>query len=133
MERKIINPAKWQDAFGFVQGQQVTGAQSVLFCAGQVSIDPEGKLLHVGDYRGQLNCVLDNIEKVLHAVGVTFDNVYEIRTVIGNATDFGALNDIFRERMPNRGFVGHGYVTEFLASGMKIEVEAEAYLPEFDS
>jgi hypothetical protein len=47
MERKIINPSKWQDALGFVQGHEVIAAQRVLYCAGQVSVDAEGKTLHV--------------------------------------------------------------------------------------
>lgn len=32
MERKIVNPSKWQDALGFVQGHEATGAQRVLYC-----------------------------------------------------------------------------------------------------
>lgn len=78
----------------------------------------------------QANSAFDSIEKVLTAAGATFDDVYEIRAMLSDAADFGTLNDIFRERLPNRGFVGHGYVTEFLAPGMKVEIEANAYLPQ---
>ncbi len=30
MERRVINPWKWQDNFGFVQANEVTGAQRTL-------------------------------------------------------------------------------------------------------
>lgn len=39
MERGIINPWKWQDEYGFVQANEVSGGQRVLYCAGQVSVD----------------------------------------------------------------------------------------------
>ncbi|WP_037370738.1 RidA family protein [Amycolatopsis orientalis] len=81
------------------------------------------------DFREQANIAFDNIEKVLHEAGATFEHVYEIRTMLSDAADFGVLNELFRERMPGRGFIGHGYVTGFLAPGMKIEIEANAYLP----
>jgi len=103
MERKIINPAKWQDAFGFVQGHQVTGAQSVLFCAGQVSIDPEGKLQHVGDYRGQLNCVLDNIEKVLQGGGFTVADIVRINIFTTDVDGFVANRDVLLKRFVAAG------------------------------
>ncbi len=129
MERKIINPAKWQDAFGFVQGQQVTGAQSVLFCAGQVSIDPEGKLLHVGDYRGQLNCVLDNIEKVLQGGGFTVADIVRINIFTTDVDGFVANRDVLLKRFVAAGgryastLVGVAHLArpEFL-----VEIEATA-------
>ena len=58
MERKIVNPWKWQDSYGFVQGHEVTGAQRVLYCAGQTSVDGEGNPLHTGDMAAQINQAL---------------------------------------------------------------------------
>ena len=42
MERRIINPWAWQDQLGFVQANQISGAQRVLICAGQASMDAGG-------------------------------------------------------------------------------------------
>ena len=50
MERKIIHPWKWQDPLGFVQATEVVGGQRVLYCAGQLSVDADGKSLHAGDF-----------------------------------------------------------------------------------
>src|SRR4051812_49185975 len=55
------------------------------------------------DFREQANAAFDNVEKVLHAAGATFENVYEIRTMLSDAADFAVLNELFRERMPGRG------------------------------
>lgn len=83
------------------------------------------------DFRAQAELTFDNIAAVLAAVDASFEHVYEIHATLARAEDFGVLNEIFRERIPERGFVGSGYVAEFLGPGMLIEVEARAYLPHF--
>jgi enamine deaminase RidA (YjgF/YER057c/UK114 family) len=65
MERRVINPWSWQDQFGFAQAVEVTGQQRVLYCAGQTSVDAEGRPVHVGDMRGQLMQAFSNLETVL--------------------------------------------------------------------
>ena len=35
MERRIINPWKWQDNLGFVQANEISGVQRQLICSGQ--------------------------------------------------------------------------------------------------
>lgn len=103
MEHKIINPAKWQDPLGFVQGHQVSGAQSMLFCAGQISIDPDGKPLHVGDFRGQLNCVLDNIERVLQGGGFTVADIVRVNIYTTDLEGFFANRDVLLKRFVAAG------------------------------
>lgn len=78
MERRSINPWRWQDQFGFSQAQEVTGAQRILYCAGQTSSDAEGRTLHAGDMRGQLNRAFDNLETVLREAGLSLSNVVRL-------------------------------------------------------
>ena len=59
MDRRIINPWTWQDNFGFVQGHEVTGAQRVLYCAGQAATDADGRPVHPEDMAAQLRQSLD--------------------------------------------------------------------------
>jgi len=65
VERRIFNPWRWQDEYGFVQANDVSDARRVLYCAGQVSVDAEGNPLHPGDMRAQIAQALDNLETVL--------------------------------------------------------------------
>jgi 2-iminobutanoate/2-iminopropanoate deaminase len=37
MESRVINPWTWQDQFAFVQAHEISGAQRVVYCAGQTS------------------------------------------------------------------------------------------------
>ncbi len=78
MERRIINPWTWQDQFGFVQATEISGAQRTIFCAGQVSTDDEGRPVHPGDMRAQINQALDNLETVLRQAGVALSDVVRL-------------------------------------------------------
>jgi enamine deaminase RidA (YjgF/YER057c/UK114 family) len=75
MERAVVNPWTWQDRFGFVQGNALTGAERLLLCAGQVSVDPDGKPLHPGDMTAQIAQALDNLETVLGEAEMTVADV----------------------------------------------------------
>jgi enamine deaminase RidA (YjgF/YER057c/UK114 family) len=78
MERKIINPWKWQDQYGFVQANEVRGTQRVLYCAGQVSVDAEGNPVHAGNMRAQITQALDNLDAVLSAAGFKMSDVVRL-------------------------------------------------------
>ena len=56
MDIDAVNPWRWQDKFDFAHAIDVRGAQRLLFCAGQTSVDPEGRALHPGNMRAQLDC-----------------------------------------------------------------------------
>lgn len=75
MERRIINPWSWQDAFGFVQAVEVVGAQRTLVCSGQASQGADGTPLHPGDMAAQTSRALDNLETLLAASGFSLADV----------------------------------------------------------
>lgn len=78
MERKIVNPWKWQDRYGFVQANEVSGGQRVLYCSGQVSVDAEGAPLNPGDMRAQITQALNNVDSVLSAAGFKVSDVVRL-------------------------------------------------------
>jgi enamine deaminase RidA (YjgF/YER057c/UK114 family) len=88
VERKIVNPWTWQDSFGFVQANEISGGQRVLFCSGQTSNDENGRPLHAGDIRAQFNQAMDNLEQVLTASGYSLSDVVRL---IYYTTDVDAL------------------------------------------
>ena len=78
MERRIINPWTWQDAFGFVQANAVKGSQRTLICAGQTSTDENGQLIHAGDMAAQITQALANLEVVLKDGGFELSDVVRL-------------------------------------------------------
>jgi enamine deaminase RidA (YjgF/YER057c/UK114 family) len=90
MQRRIINPWTWQIDYGYVQANEITGAQRILVCAGQCSVYRNGKPLHPGDMQAQIATALDNLETVLHQAGFRLADVVRLNlytTDIDSALD----------------------------------------------
>lgn len=88
MQLRAINPWPWSIPYGFSQGVHIEAPSRFLLCAGQVSLDAEGRVQHPEDIRAQLCLALDNLEAVLREAGMGFPNV--VRLVI-YTTDMDAL------------------------------------------
>jgi enamine deaminase RidA (YjgF/YER057c/UK114 family) len=82
VERRIVNPWTWQDELGFVQANEIVGANRVLYCAGVVSVDGNGAPQHAGDIRAQSLRALDNLETILHEAGYTLADVVRLNTYV---------------------------------------------------
>ncbi len=79
MERHTFNAGqRWQDADGFVQACEVRGGKRNLYCSGQLSVDPGGEPLCVGDMQGQLSAALDNLENLLKEAGFKMADIVRL-------------------------------------------------------
>jgi enamine deaminase RidA (YjgF/YER057c/UK114 family) len=78
MEKRVINPWTWQDQFGFVQANDVSGGERTLYCAGQTSVDADGNPLHEGDMQAQVLQAIDNLETVLREAGFQLSDVVRL-------------------------------------------------------
>jgi enamine deaminase RidA (YjgF/YER057c/UK114 family) len=74
-ERRLINPWKWQDKYGFVQANEIRGAEKTLICSGQTAIDSEGNPAFSGDIAAQFKLSLDNLEEVLRNADFSLSDV----------------------------------------------------------
>ena len=66
----------------YSQGVKVTGAQAVLFLAGQVAYDKDGGVLHRGDFRGQAREAFRAIKALVEAGGGRMDSIVKINTYV---------------------------------------------------
>jgi enamine deaminase RidA (YjgF/YER057c/UK114 family) len=103
MEQRIINPWKWQDQFGFVQANEISGGQQILYCAGQASVDAEGRPAHEGDMRAQINQALDNLETVLAEAGFSLSSVVRLNYYTTNVEQLFANWDVVMNRLTQAG------------------------------
>jgi enamine deaminase RidA (YjgF/YER057c/UK114 family) len=112
----------------------VARGRRMVFIAGQVSIDAEGKLVSAGDFAGQVKQVFANLRTALAGAGATPADVSkitiyivnykpELRLLIGEARAalFGATT------LPASTLVG---VQALAEPGFLIEIEAIAILDE---
>jgi enamine deaminase RidA (YjgF/YER057c/UK114 family) len=88
MDRRIVNPWTWQDQYGFVQANEVSGAERVLFCAGQTSVDADGEPMHEGDMRAQVAQAVANVETVLREAGFTLADVVRLNYYVTDVDAF---------------------------------------------
>jgi enamine deaminase RidA (YjgF/YER057c/UK114 family) len=70
------------DPATYSQGVKVTGAQAVLFLAGQVAYDKDGGPAHRGDFKGQAREAFKAIKALVEAQGGTLANVVKINTYV---------------------------------------------------
>jgi enamine deaminase RidA (YjgF/YER057c/UK114 family) len=129
MESKVINPWTWQDRLGFVQGREVSGAERVLYAAGQASVDADWKPVHEGDMRGQLMQSLDNVEAVLAEAGFGLADVVRLNYYTTDLDAFFDSYDAVTSRLAEAGarvsstLLG---ITRLAQPELLVEIEATA-------
>jgi enamine deaminase RidA (YjgF/YER057c/UK114 family) len=103
VERRAINPWTWQDQYGFVQAHEVTGAERVLYCAGQTSVDADGAPLHEGDMAAQIDQALDNVEAVLREAGFALADVVRLNYYVTDVDAFVGAGHAHAARLEQGG------------------------------
>ena len=63
------------------------GAQKLVFCAGQVPADPDGKVLPPDDFEAQTKMVMQNLSRALAAGGAKLSDVTKVTIYICNQHD----------------------------------------------
>jgi reactive intermediate/imine deaminase len=76
---KFINSDKLPPAVGYSQAVTVRSGRLV-YIAGQVAMDPSGKLVGPGDFRAQAEQTFENLKVALAASGASFDNVVKLNS-----------------------------------------------------
>ncbi len=77
---------------------QAVKARGLLFCSGQIAIDPETGELETGDVEAQTERVMQNLEAVLRASGSGWDKVVRTTIFLADMADFGKVNAIYGQR-----------------------------------
>jgi enamine deaminase RidA (YjgF/YER057c/UK114 family) len=129
MERRIVNPWTWQDDYGYVQGHEVTGAERVLYCAGQTSVDENGEPLHEGDMAAQIGQALDNLEAVLREAGFTLADVVRLNYYATDVDAFIEAGAVHGGRLAEAGCRPAGTllgVARLAFPALLVEIEATA-------
>jgi 2-iminobutanoate/2-iminopropanoate deaminase len=108
---------------------QAVGIDGLVFCSGQIAIDPTvGKLIE-GGVAAQTRQVMRNIEAVLAAAGATFANVVKTTIFLVDMADFAIVNPIYGE--PFADCIAPARSTVAVAAlplGARVEIEAIARL-----
>lgn len=74
---------------------QAVRAGQLLFCSGQIPIDPATGQMVDGDVQAQTRQVLANLSAVLAAAGATFRHVVKTTVYLADMNDFAAMNEAY--------------------------------------
>src|SRR5437773_2912458 len=91
--KTIIKPGKAAPAVGPYNHAVRIG--DLLFCAGQIPLDPASGNLVGGDIKAQTERVLENIKLILEDQKLKFGNVVKTTVFLTNLADFAAMNEIY--------------------------------------
>jgi len=122
---RAITTAKAPGAMGPYSQAIVAG--ELVFCAGQLALDPVSREIVSGDIKEQTNRVLDNLAAVLEAAGSGLDRVVKTTVFLEDISEFAAMNEVYAERFgahrPARSTV---QVAKLPGSGGRVEIECIA-------
>src|SRR5436309_12258646 len=126
--KKIISTSEGPAAIG--PYSQAARSGNLLFCSGQIPLDPKSGQIVTGDIGGQTRRVLDNIAAVLKAEALTFDNVVKTTIFLTDLGDFQTVNEIygsyFKQNPPARSTVQ----VSALPKNANVEIEVIAVAEE---
>ena len=105
---------------------QAIAAGQMLFCAGQIPLDPKTGELTGADAAAQAVRVCENIKGVLGANGMTFADVVKTTVFLTTMDDFAAMNGVY-ERYFSEPFPARSTVAVLaLPRGARVEIEVTA-------
>jgi enamine deaminase RidA (YjgF/YER057c/UK114 family) len=129
MERRVVNPWTWQEQFGYVQANEVSGAERTLWCAGQTSVDDEGNPLHESDMTAQVLQAVDNLETVLRHASFELSDVVRLNYFTTDVDAFFGAGEALGRRLGEAGCQAAGTllgVQRLAFPQLLVELEATA-------
>jgi len=101
---------------------------NLLFCSGQIPLDPTSGEMVNGDITLQTGQVMNNIAAVLSTSGTGFDNVVKTTIYLVDMADFAALNEVYGRCFPNHKPARSTVAVRSLPRGALVEIEVIASL-----
>jgi 2-iminobutanoate/2-iminopropanoate deaminase len=98
----------------------------LIFCAGQIPLDPQSMKIVEGDISVQTRRVLMNLSNVLQAAGSSLDRVLKTTVFLANLDDFQAMNKVYAEFFASQPPARSTVQVARLPAGALVEIEATA-------
>lgn len=122
MKRDVIKTDAAPGAVGPYSQAVRTG--NLVFCSGQIPIDPATGEFAGSDIESQTRQCMENLKAVLEKAGSSFDNCVKMQIYLTDMGDFGQVNRVygsyFRHEPPARACVA----VAALPKGARVEIEA---------
>jgi 2-iminobutanoate/2-iminopropanoate deaminase len=124
MSRRPVSTAGAPAAIGpYSQGIAIDG---LVFCSGQLGLDPATGELVPGGVEAEAERALRNLAAVLDAAGLAMADVVKTTLFLADMADFGAVNSVYQRHMPEPPPARSTFQVAALPKGGRVEIEAIA-------
>lgn len=105
---------------------QAIALRHLIFCSGQIPLDPSSAQLCGDDVAGQAEQVLRNLGAVLRAGGSDFSGVVKTTIFLTDMADFAAVNAVYEQYFGDAKPARSTIAVAALPKGARVEIEAIA-------
>ena len=105
---------------------QAIEANGMVFCSGQIPLDPVTGELVDGDISVTTRRVLENLKAVLEEAGLTFNNVVKCEVFLADMGDFAAMNAVYSEYFTENKPARQAIEAAALPKGVNVEISCIA-------
>ena len=99
---------------------------NLLYCSGQIPLDPKTGTMVGDDVAAQTRQVLDNLTAVLRAAGCTLDDVVKANVFLVDLGEFQAMNAVYAEYFQARPPARACVQVAALPKGALVEIDCVA-------
>jgi 2-iminobutanoate/2-iminopropanoate deaminase len=124
MTRHAVTTTGAPSAIGPYSQGLVSG--DLVFCSGQLGLDPATGELVDGGVEAQTERALRNLTSVLDAAGASMADVVKTTIFLADISDFAAVNAVYARHMPDPAPARSTFAVGALPKGGLIEIEAIA-------
>lgn len=108
---------------------QAIAHQGVVFCSGQIGLDPQTGEFDGQNASAQTRRVLDNLGAVLREAGCGFADIVKTTIFLVDMNDFAAVNAIYEERFGASKPARSTVAVAGLPKGARVEIDCVALIP----
>lgn len=128
MDKYIVSTEKAPSAIG--PYSQAVGFANLLFLSGQIPIDPDtGAMMSASGVADQTERVMKNLQAVLEAANLGFENVVKTTIYLQNMNDFSMVNDVYGKYFPENPPARATVEVSRLPKNSLVEIDMVAAFP----
>ena len=102
-------------------------AGGLVFCSGQLGLDPATGEVVPGGIQAQVRQSLTNLSNVLEAAGTSISRAVKTTVFLASMDDFAAMNAVYAEFFPQNPPARSTIAAAGLPKGAMVEIEAIAF------
>ncbi|MDQ3982481.1 MAG: RidA family protein, partial [Actinomycetota bacterium] len=125
MSKKVVSTPSAPAAVG--PYSQAIVSNGLVFCSGQVPLDPATGELVGGTIADQTRRCMENLAAVLEAAGSGFANVVKVTVFLTDMDDFAELNEAYGEFFGDEPPARATFAVAALPKGAQVEIECVAH------